>query len=137
MTPRGAASIKQYCIKVYFEISKITLTISLKFAIWMCLGMKCSQVASLRKRVFGAKLYCLGTIVYRRYFSLFWSDFRDPNKPVKVPFKWAPATSSQTMEYLDIDVEPTMKRELVAHSRYWETLPLWHKVKHQRFVDEL
>nr|WGO51729.1 putative antennal esterase CXE33 [Ectropis grisescens] len=69
-----------------------------------------------------------------------WTNFAttgDPNKPVKVPFTWEPASGSETMEYLDISEAPAMKHHLVAQSRFWETLPLWHKVKQHRLIDEL
>lgn len=63
--------------------------------------------------------------------------FRNPNKPVHVPFKWEPATSGQNMEYIEIGTEPMMKRDLASRSRYWSTLPLWHKMRSRRLIDEL
>ncbi|XP_049885046.1 juvenile hormone esterase-like [Pectinophora gossypiella] len=69
-----------------------------------------------------------------------WTNFAtsgNPNKPVRVPFKWSAASSGKKMEYLDINANPSMKRDLASRSRFWGSLPLWHNVRTRRFLDEL
>ncbi|CAG5008482.1 unnamed protein product [Parnassius apollo] len=69
-----------------------------------------------------------------------WTNFAttgDPNKPIKLPFKWEPATSGQQMEYLEIGVEQQMRNDLASRSRFWGSLPLWHNIRTTKFIDEL
>ncbi|XP_032527380.2 juvenile hormone esterase-like [Danaus plexippus] len=69
-----------------------------------------------------------------------WTNFAtsgNPNKPLKLPFDWKPATNSQNMEYLDIAKTPEMKQNLAERSRFWSNMPLWHNVKTRRIIDEL
>ncbi|CAK1588748.1 unnamed protein product [Parnassius mnemosyne] len=69
-----------------------------------------------------------------------WTNFAtsgDPNKPIKLPFKWEPATSGQQMEYLEIGVEQEMRNDLASRSRFWGSLPLWHNIRTTKFTDEL
>ncbi|XP_075991060.1 juvenile hormone esterase-like [Anticarsia gemmatalis] len=61
----------------------------------------------------------------------------NPNKPVPVSFKWESATGGRNMEYLEIGVQPQMKKDLASRSRYWGTLPLWHHMRSRRLIDEL
>ncbi|XP_013189471.2 juvenile hormone esterase [Amyelois transitella] len=69
-----------------------------------------------------------------------WTNFAssgNPNKPKVLPFKWEPATNGLTMEYLQIDANPSMKQDFASRSRFWATLPLWHNVRSRRIIDEL
>ncbi|KAL4717828.1 hypothetical protein ACJJTC_000977 [Scirpophaga incertulas] len=67
-----------------------------------------------------------------------WTNFAksgNPNTPVKLPVVWKEATSD--MDYLEIGSTLHMKQHLGQRSRFWASLPLWHKPITRRFVDEL
>ncbi|XP_050361436.1 juvenile hormone esterase-like [Nymphalis io] len=73
-------------------------------------------------------------------FVTLWTNFAtsgNPNKPLKVPFHWQPATSGKKLEYLDIGKNQTMKHHLASRSRLWSSLPLWHNIRKPRIIDEL
>ncbi|KAJ0183834.1 hypothetical protein K1T71_000257 [Dendrolimus kikuchii] len=69
-----------------------------------------------------------------------WTNFAtsgNPNKPVKIPFKWEPATSGALLQYLELAGESTMKENWASQARFWGTLPLWHNFRDKRINDEL